>query len=86
MRSAVLAATGLFILLASTAVAQGTGGGAGTTVQPKGPERLICRSVQEPGLIVRRTRRCYTRAQWDRLEENNGGAGSTAYGGGTSGN
>jgi len=89
MRSAALAATGLFVILASAAAAQGTGGGsdpATQSTQPKGPDQLICRRVQESGSLARRPRRCYTRAQWDRLAEDSRGTASTANTGGTSGN
>ena len=88
MRSAAFAATGLFILLASAATAQGSGGAgpAAQTPQAQGPERLICRRVQESGSLARRPRRCFTRAQWDRLAEDSRNTGATASSGSTSGN
>ncbi len=88
MRSAAFAVTGLFILLASAATAQGSGnsGPAAQSSQPKGPDQLICRRVQESGSLARRPRRCYTQAQWDRLAEDSRNTGSTAATGGTSGN
>jgi len=86
MRRAILAGTGLFVLFASAAVAQGSGGSATTGAQPKAPDQLICRRVQESGSLARRTRRCYTRAQWDRLAEDSRSSGSTAATGSTSGN
>ncbi len=87
MRSAAFAATGLFILLASAATAQSGGSGStAQTTQPKGPDQLICRRVQESGSLARRPRRCYTQAQWDRLAEDSRNTGSTAATGGTSGN
>ena len=33
------------------------------------PDRMICRSIAETGSLVRRTRQCFTRAQWDRINE-----------------
>ena len=33
------------------------------------PERLICRSSQETGSFVRRRRQCFTRAQWQRVND-----------------
>lgn len=89
MRSAALAATGLLILLASAAAAQRSGNSAtpsAQSAQPKGSDQLICRRVQESGSIARRPRRCFTRAQWDRLAEDSRMTGSTANTGGTSGN
>lgn len=88
MRSAAFAASGLIILLASAATAQGSGasGSSAQTPQAKGPDQLICRRVAESGSLARRTRRCYTRAQWDRLAEDSRNTGSTAASGSTSGN
>jgi hypothetical protein len=36
--------------------------------QPK-QERLICRRIQDSGSLARVRRQCYTRAQWDRLAQ-----------------
>jgi hypothetical protein len=53
-------------------------GGALAAQQPAAPaqpaakqteERPICRRVQESGSLARVRRICYTRAQWDRLAE-----------------
>lgn len=36
--------------------------------QPK-QERLICRRIQDSSSLARVRRQCYTRAQWDRLAQ-----------------
>lgn len=88
MRVIGLATVGLIgIGIASIAGAQQ--GSTANSQQPaaaKSEDRLICRRVQDSGSLARRTRQCYTRAQWDRLAEDSRQTGSTANSGGTSGN
>jgi len=82
-------ATGLLVAFASVATAQGSSSNSGQKAQaPTGPggERLICRRVEEIGSLARRPRRCYTRAQWDRLAEDSRNTGASANSGSTSGN
>ncbi len=37
-------------------------------VMPDG-EKILCRRVLETGSLVRKSKKCYTRAQWDRIAE-----------------
>ena len=37
-------------------------------VMPDG-EKILCRRVAETGSLVRKSKKCYTRAQWDRIAE-----------------
>lgn len=37
-------------------------------VMPDG-EKIICRKVQETGSLVKKSKKCYTKAQWDRVAE-----------------
>lgn len=37
-------------------------------VTPDG-EPIICRKVAETGSLVKKTKKCYTQAQWDRISE-----------------
>lgn len=37
-------------------------------VMPNG-EKVICQTTDETGSLVRKAKRCYTRAQWDRIAE-----------------
>jgi len=55
--------------------------------QPKN-ERLICRRIQDSGSIARVRRQCFTRAQWDRLaqDQRTNSPSMTAMSGSQSGN
>ncbi len=55
--------------------------------QPKN-ERMICRRIQDSGSIARVRRQCYTRAQWDRLaqDQRTNSPSMTAMTGSQSGN
>lgn len=37
-------------------------------IMPDG-EKILCRRVLETGSLVRKAKKCYTRAQWDRIAE-----------------
>ena len=37
-------------------------------VMPNG-EKIICKRVAETGSLVRKSKKCYTSAQWDRIAE-----------------
>lgn len=37
-------------------------------VMPNG-EKIVCKRVAETGSLVRKSKKCYTRAQWDRIAE-----------------
>ena len=69
----ILAGSGLAIFLATAAVAsaQQSSGQAAQNASERDPNEVICRRMQESGSLARRTRRCLTRAQWDRLAEQN---------------
>lgn len=89
MRAIGLTALGVIGLgVASIAAAQGgsAGGQQQPAAAPKNDEQVICRRIQDSGSLARRTRQCYTRAQWDRLAEDSRNTGSTANSGSTSGN
>lgn len=55
--------------------------------QPKN-ERLICRRIQDSGSLARVRRQCYTRAQWDRIaqDQRTNSPSMTAMSGSQSGN
>ncbi len=55
--------------------------------QPKN-ERLICRRIQDSGSIARVRRQCFTRAQWDRIaqDQRTNSPSMTAMSGSQSGN
>ena len=69
----ILAGSGLAIFLATAAVASAQQSSGQTAQNPsdRDPNEVICRRMQESGSLARRTRRCLTRAQWDRLAEQN---------------
>lgn len=85
----VLAGSGLAILLAAAAAAsaQQASGLSGPKATERDPNEVICRRIQESGSLARRTRRCLTRAQWDRLAEQQraNSPGMTAMSGSQSG-
>lgn len=60
-------------LLLVLALAVGAGAPAlaqtATSASANDPNRLICRRIQETGSLVRTTRQCFTRAEWDRIAE-----------------
>lgn len=67
--SAKVVLTGLTVALAASALpAQQPTTQSPQTEQPKN-ERLICRRIQDSGSIARVRRQCYTRAQWDRIAQ-----------------
>ena len=39
-----------------------------TKVMPNG-EKIVCKRDMDTGSLVRATKRCYTRGQWDRIAE-----------------
>jgi len=70
-----LALAGLAAALATPAVVaqqQTTTVQIPQVAQPKN-ERLICRRIQDSGSLARVRRQCYTRAQWDRLAQDQRG-------------
>lgn len=85
----VLAGSGLAILLATAAVAsaQQASGQGGQNATERDPNEVVCRRTQESGSLARRPRRCLTRAQWDRLAEQQraNSPGMTAMSGSQSG-
>lgn len=61
---------GLAVLLAAPAFAAAAQQPAqGTTVEQPKQERLICRRIQDSSSIARVRRQCFTRAQWDRMAQ-----------------
>ena len=84
-----LALAGLAAALATPAVVaqQSTTVQVPKVAQPKS-ERMICRRIQDSGSIARVRRQCYTRAQWDRLaqDQRNNSPTMTAMSGSQSGN
>lgn len=58
----------LFILLQSAAVPAGA---PAATSTPAAAEKKICRSRAETGSFVRKNKTCLTRAEWQRVEEEN---------------
>lgn len=63
-----------FVSLLSLVFAGAAAGGAATAqgqsaTSANDPNRLICRRIQETGSLVRTTRQCFTRAEWDRIAE-----------------
>ena len=67
----VLAGSGLAIFLATAAIAsaQQSSGQSGPGATKADPNEVVCRRIQDSSSLARRTRRCLTRAQWDRLAE-----------------
>lgn len=61
---------GLAVLIAAPAfaAAQQPAQGGSQAEQPK-QERLICRRIQDSSSIARVRRQCFTRAQWDRMAQ-----------------
>lgn len=60
-----LIAAGCAVLLAIPAIARDP---EPPKVMPNG-EKVICKRTEETGSLVKATKRCYTRAQWDRIAE-----------------
>ena len=85
----VLTGSGLAVFLATAAIAsaQQSSGQSGQNATQSDPNEVICRRMQESGSLARRTRRCLTRAQWDRLAEQQraNSPGMTAMSGSASG-
>ncbi len=67
----VLAGSGLAIFLATAAIAsaQQSSGQSGQAATKSDQNEVVCRRIQDSSSLARRTRRCLTRAQWDRLAE-----------------
>lgn len=64
-----LAAAGLLIAPAGMGVAGEPGKVTeAPKVMPDG-EPVICKRIAETGSLVKKTKRCYTKAQWDRIAE-----------------
>jgi len=83
-----IALTGLAAALATPALVaqQPTAVQVPQVEQPKN-ERLICRRIQDSGSIARVRRQCFTRAQWDRIAQDQraNSPGMTAMSGSQSG-
>lgn len=86
--SALLTIAAAALALPAISLAQGGTTQASQGSEKSDPNRLICRRIQESGSMARRTRQCYTRAQWDQLAEQqrSNSPGMTSMTGGTSGN
>jgi hypothetical protein len=69
---------GLAVLIAAPALvaAQPPAQGGTQAEQPK-QERLICRRIQDSSSIARVRRQCFTRAQWDRMAQDQRGNSPT---------
>lgn len=67
----VLAGSGLAVFLATAAIAsaQQSSGRSGQNANERDPNEVICRRMRDTSSLARRTRQCLTRAQWDRLAE-----------------
>jgi len=85
----VLAGSGLAIFLVTAAIAsaQQSSGQSGPGATKADPNEVICRRMRDTGSLARRTRQCYTRAQWERLAEQQraNSPGMTAMSGSASG-
>lgn len=60
-----LVAAGCAVLLAIPAAARDS---EPQKITPNG-EKIICKRTEETGSLVKATKRCYTRMQWDRIAE-----------------
>jgi hypothetical protein len=63
----------LAVLHAAPALAQAAPtqpAAAAAKVEP-GADEIICRKTLETGSLVRRTKQCFTRAEWDRIAATN---------------
>jgi hypothetical protein len=62
---------GLAVLIAAPALVAAQQPAAQTPAQAEQPkqERLICRRFQDSSSMARVRRQCYTRAQWDRMAQ-----------------
>lgn len=71
MRFAVLSSAALLIGLPAQAASQGEtrvkAAPNTSRTASQSPERRICRSEVETGSLARRSRRCFTQAEWDRI-------------------
>jgi hypothetical protein len=47
--------------------AAGTTPGAAQAANAVDDNRIICRRIQETGSLVKRTKQCFTKAEWDRI-------------------
>lgn len=56
---------GTFMLVTSAHASEPAPAPAGAPAQ----EKLICKALQETGSLVKKKRKCFTRAQWERLAE-----------------
>lgn len=67
----VLAGSGLAVFLATAALAsaQQSSGQSRQNAAERDPNEVICRRIRDSSSLARRTRQCLTRAQWDRLAE-----------------
>ena len=67
VRFSVIAALGT-TLLAGTAMAADTPGAAQAS-NAVDDQTVICRKTLETGSLVRKTKQCFTKAEWDRIAE-----------------
>lgn len=87
MRVPAYLTVGLAFVVASSALAAQQPTSSTEPAAKQAEERPICRRVQESGSLARVRRICYTRAQWDRLAEQQRGnsPGMTSMSGSASG-
>jgi len=87
MRASALLTVAVLGIFTAPAMSLAQGGSTAAKTSAKDdPNRLICRSTRDTGSLARRTRQCYTRAEWDRLAEQQraNSLGATAFSGGSS--
>ena len=60
---------GLKTMAALAALGMGTAAIAQAPAAQPDPEKKICRKTLETGSLVKKTRQCFTRAEWARIAE-----------------
>lgn len=60
---------GMKIIVGLAAIAIGGSTLAQTSPAQPDPEKKICRKTLETGSLVKKTRQCFTRAEWARIAE-----------------
>lgn len=69
-RQKLMLFAGAGLLLGGAVLAEGTAKVVGTAADSGvGDQRIICKKHLETGSLVRRIKKCFTKAEWDRIAE-----------------
>lgn len=62
---------GLMATMSAAALASDTAPTSMPAAKPGASDEIVCRKTLETGSLVRKTKQCFTRAEWDRIQAAN---------------